>query len=312
MLTTTVDTRSIPGALRSARWREATERFLVPLQIAASGAPVTGRITGTRREDLSLCHLVASAHSGVRTADLASGAGNENFKIAIATHGVVRVSQHGRIAHLTPGRWAVYDTSSEYEVGGSSTFGLFIALVPHAVFGADRAAVAAAAAMPFDPAPATRQLIVAARTRGPLREPVDAISGLVHHAAEKFRARGVDDDAVFARAADIIRRRIDDPDLNPAYLAAVIGVSRRRLYTVFGQRIGPVAEHIRTERMMLARRLLANDPGSTMSVGDIALACGFTDPAHFSRVFRAAFGRSPLQARKTMSAGAFAGAARAA
>lgn len=305
MLTTTVDTRTIPGALRSARWKEATERFLVPLQIAASAAPVTGRITGTRRDDLSLCHLLASAHSGVRTADLAAGAGSENVKIAIATHGVVTVSQHGRVAHLKPGQWAVYDTSSEYEVGGAAAFGLFIALVPHTVFGAGRTAVAAAAAMPFDPAPATRELLTAAQTRGSLRAPVDAIGGFVHHAADRFRARGLDDEAVFTQAADIIRGRIDDPDLSPAYLAAVIGVSRRRLYTVFGQRVGPIAEHIRAERMNLARSLLTDDVAR--SVGDIALACGFADQAHFSRVFRAAFGRSPLQERKA-SAGAFAAA----
>jgi transcriptional regulator GlxA family with amidase domain len=38
-----------------------------------------------------------------------------------------------------------------------------------------------------------------------------------------------------------------------------------------------------------------------MSVVDIAVACGFESPAHFSRVYRAAFGIRPSHQRQRLS-----------
>jgi transcriptional regulator GlxA family with amidase domain len=37
--------------------------------------------------------------------------------------------------------------------------------------------------------------------------------------------------------------------------------------------------------------------GTALSVLDVAIACGFASPSHFSRVYRSAFGRSPARER---------------
>ena len=50
--------------------------------------------------------------------------------------------------------------------------------------------------------------------------------------------------------------------------------------------------------MSRARSLLVQ---TEMSVVEIALACGFENPGHFSRVYRTAFGISPTNQRRRLS-----------
>jgi AraC-like DNA-binding protein len=49
-------------------------------------------------------------------------------------------------------------------------------------------------------------------------------------------------------------------------------------------------------RLARAKRLLKAD--ITMSVGDVALKCGFDDMGYFSRVFKQSFDMTPSQYRK--------------
>lgn len=54
-------------------------------------------------------------------------------------------------------------------------------------------------------------------------------------------------------------------------------------------------EWLNQRRLQMACQYLS---GTTKSVGEIALACGFDSQFYFSRVFRRQFGQSPLQYRK--------------
>jgi AraC-like DNA-binding protein len=59
-----------------------------------------------------------------------------------------------------------------------------------------------------------------------------------------------------------------------------------------------VSRWIRTRRLERCRADLRNPALSDLTVTSIALRRGFTDPAHFSRLFRAAFGTTPSQYRR--------------
>jgi transcriptional regulator GlxA family with amidase domain len=83
----------------------------------------------------------------------------------------------------------------------------------------------------------------------------------------------------------------------------VLGVSRRYLYDLFAADIGPVAHYTRTVRLERARDLLGSAADSGRSVADIAVECGLPDPAHFSRLFRRAYGVPPAAYRRSAAAG---------
>jgi AraC family transcriptional regulator len=75
-------------------------------------------------------------------------------------------------------------------------------------------------------------------------------------------------------------------------LARVAAFSPFHFHRIFAATIGePPAEFIRRLRLEKAARLLHSAP--PLSVTEIALSCGFSTPALFSRLFRDRFGEAP-------------------
>ena len=84
--------------------------------------------------------------------------------------------------------------------------------------------------------------------------------------------------------------------LSMADLAAAVGLSPRRLETLFraaaGMTPGAWALH---QRLQAARRLTAETP---LPLAEIALRTGFSSAATLGRAFRKAFGASPGRLRR--------------
>ncbi|RKF48359.1 GlxA family transcriptional regulator [Paraburkholderia fungorum] len=94
------------------------------------------------------------------------------------------------------------------------------------------------------------------------------------------------------QAAHFIEQRIDNPPTLDV-IARYVGVGRRQLERAFHDALGlsPMA-FLRSLRLEYGSWLLLNNP---RSITQIALDCGFSDGAHFSRDFRAHFGVSPRE-----------------
>ncbi|MCK1496706.1 GlxA family transcriptional regulator [Bradyrhizobium sp. 188] len=86
---------------------------------------------------------------------------------------------------------------------------------------------------------------------------------------------------------------------NPASrkeLARLAEVSLRHLERLFRQHLGcSIGEHYLALRLERARDLVRQ---TSLSVLEIALACGFTSASHFSRTYRTRFGEAPLIERR--------------
>ena len=84
---------------------------------------------------------------------------------------------------------------------------------------------------------------------------------------------------------------VDDPLLKGPFLARKIGLSESQLYRKLKALTGKsTALFIRHIRLQKARQMLANEE---LNVSEVAYACGFSDPAWFSRVFKEEYGISP-------------------
>jgi len=90
-----------------------------------------------------------------------------------------------------------------------------------------------------------------------------------------------------------IDANLHDPGLTPARIAAEHGVSLRYLYRLFADEAESPAEAIWRRRLEGARRELADRATPHTRISVTARRWGFTDPRHFARRFRAAYGITP-------------------
>ncbi len=101
-----------------------------------------------------------------------------------------------------------------------------------------------------------------------------------------------------AKAVEIMRAAIEEP-VSIMRIAAEVGVSARQLERLFGKHLNTSPKKYMLElRLERARHLLLQ---TEMSVIEIAVACGFENPGHFARVYRAAYGVTPTRQRSRIS-----------
>ncbi|MDB5576367.1 MAG: hypothetical protein JWR80_1543 [Bradyrhizobium sp.] len=84
-----------------------------------------------------------------------------------------------------------------------------------------------------------------------------------------------------------------DPQVTPAAIAAQNRISKRYLHTLLATANTTFGRELLTARLDRARSLLQDERFRFTAVNEIALMCGFTDPAHFTRRFRAILGHPP-------------------
>jgi AraC family transcriptional regulator, glycine betaine-responsive activator len=104
------------------------------------------------------------------------------------------------------------------------------------------------------------------------------------------------------KLATVIQRmeaNIEEP-ISPMLLARDVGMSTRQLERLFRRYLNRSPKRYYMElRLAKARNLLLQ---TDMSVINVALACGFTSPSHFSKCYRALYRTTPYRERGTSEA----------
>jgi transcriptional regulator GlxA family with amidase domain len=105
-------------------------------------------------------------------------------------------------------------------------------------------------------------------------------------------------------AAALMEANIEEP-LSLDEIAALVGVSRRQIERLFKRYVGQVpTKYYLDMRLRRARELLLQ---TAMSIMEIAVACGFQSPPHFSKCYRNLFGHTPSAERQGSRALALVG-----
>ncbi len=96
--------------------------------------------------------------------------------------------------------------------------------------------------------------------------------------------------AHLARAIDLMQDSVESP-VSPSDIAVELGISTRQLERLFGKYLNTSPKKYFMEmRLERAQKLLLQ---TESSVTEVAVACGFESPGHFSRVYRSSFGVTP-------------------
>ena len=102
-----------------------------------------------------------------------------------------------------------------------------------------------------------------------------------------------------SRVVQAMEINIEEP-ISPSILAREVGMSTRQLERLFRRYLNRSPKRYYMElRLQKARNLLMQ---TDMSVIEIALACGFASPSHFSKCYRAQYGTTPYRERGAQAA----------
>jgi transcriptional regulator GlxA family with amidase domain len=97
-----------------------------------------------------------------------------------------------------------------------------------------------------------------------------------------------------SQVIQMMESNIEEP-ISPADLAAHVGMSTRQLERLFRRYLSRSPKRYYMElRLQKARNLLMQ---TDMSVINVALACGFASPSHFSKCYRAHYQTTPYRER---------------
>jgi transcriptional regulator GlxA family with amidase domain len=102
-----------------------------------------------------------------------------------------------------------------------------------------------------------------------------------------------------SQVIQMMEANIEEP-ISPADLAEDVGMSTRQLERLFRRYLNRSPKRYYMElRLQKARNLLMQ---TDMSVINVALACGFASPSHFSKCYRAHYSTTPYRERGTQGA----------
>jgi AraC-like DNA-binding protein len=306
----------VPPSRRVETWLSVVCDTLGPLDVKMDrDIPLHGRIEVAQLGPLGVGAVHTSTpHSVYRTPRLIRRHDPELYRVVLAVSGTVLLRQDGREARLRSGDLTIYDFSRPYELVYDSAVQLAVFSFARDLLAAPTDSVRRLTAVPISGCEGTAALTVpllrrvaqdvdtyqpssAARLSTVV---MDLLATTVAERASQVAALTpeIRERVLLRRVHEFVEQHLGDATLNPGAVAAANHVSLRHLHRLFESQDTTVAAWIRHRRLERCRRDLADPALFDRSVSTIAARWGLPDPAHFSRLFRRAYGMPPAEYRR--------------
>ncbi len=312
-----LSTESVAADQRLAYWIDMICKTYVQLECDALGnanaACFNGEIRSHHLPGLGLSVIRSAAQHVMRTPREIARASDDYFIVSIQTSGRGVISQDGRDAVLSPGDFAIYDSTRPYVLHFDDDFEeIVLKLRRDQLRSVVRDTEKLTATAVSGRAGAGHLMINMIRT---LSDEVDTLqpasaaavaSSVVNILVAGLQSlpacNGVDPSSMtayhVARFKRLVDERLRDPALSVAAIAAELGISVSHLHRLFKCDPLPPAQYVWNRRLEACGRELLDPRRGKASVAEIAFGWGFNDAAHFSRAFRGRFGCSPREWRQ--------------
>jgi AraC-like DNA-binding protein len=310
-------TLDLPPGQRFEYWKHVLSDTFVPLEVSSpSGeADFRGRLRGCDLGGLRLIEVHAEPHTARRTARLTRVAPAGCYKIGVQLRGTAVLIQDGREAMLTPGDFTFYDTDRPYTLAFSDPHRMLVLVFPRDTLGLPQPQLAALTATRFSGREGGMASLIGPFL-GQVAELLDEVGcgggvglrlagnvvdllGTV--LAERLDRVPAEPDAahraLMLQITAFIEDHLGEADLAPGQIAAAHHISLRQLHKLFHASGTTVAGWIRHRRLERCGHDLRDPRCATRSVAAVGARWGYPDPAHFSRLFKAAYGMGPRDYR---------------
>jgi AraC-like DNA-binding protein len=305
-----VDTLHVPPGERFECWHEAASKIFFPLQVERSQRePFFGRVLGHRLGPVQAFRVSGDPNTCIRTPRSIGQGDPEELQLHLVRRGTCRVSQQDRASELVPGDLTTQDTSRPYTIDIDEPFELIVFNFPKYLLGphADRISARTAMRIAGDSGLASRVApfltgILDGLDDGSISESdglTDSMLGILRSLFSSGRPAVPADQAglLLRRIRAYVEEHLHEPGLGPEQIAAAHYISVRYLHKIFQGEETTVSRFVQQRRLERCRRDLADPALAGRTIESLCSPWGVTNPDHFSRVFRAAYGCSPRQWR---------------
>ncbi|MFH8805622.1 helix-turn-helix domain-containing protein [Streptomyces sp. NPDC017936] len=304
-------TDALPAHHRRAYWRGALSETFGAVSTTVPDEVCSGTIRTTPLGRLQAVTVDGDRLSALRTRRLVSQDDQDEYVVVkLLDKGGARLEQDGREALLGPGDLFVYDMARPLRLTFPESFRTKSLVLPRDVLGLSESDMTRVTARPLGPgtplgallSPFLAGLVDGAGNYPPRTGELMArnVVDLLGVMADEVLGRPAGDTpggnrALLLRIQAFIDRHLADGDLTPQAIARAHHISLRYLHKLFESEDATVGRWIQRRRLEECRRDLALHVNATIAA--VAHRWGFTSAAHFSRVFRAAYGMAPREWR---------------
>jgi AraC-like DNA-binding protein len=309
-------TSSVHARDRLDFWREEATKAIVAHEFnARAGRSFRGLIRTASLGPLALAQLDCDPCAVARTEPCIRRNTDDDLLLHMPLAGSIALRQDGRDANASLNDIFILDPRRPFALSVQAPVRTLVVKVPRSELQARLGDVTALTARPI-----TRRKPVGALASGFLAMLPARVDGLDTAASTKVAQQLLDLVALafgaeagsapglsssrtttLLRLQSSIESRLCDPTLRPARAAADAGISVRYANTLLAQEGTSLERFIVLRRLQLCRRLLEDPAHARRTASEIAYSCGFSDVSHFTRRFRAQFGRSPGECRPQRS-----------
>jgi len=308
-----VSTQGIDARDRLAFWEHHNAEALVGLTCRTYEADgLIARQVNLGFGAVRVADISGNAHVIERPPGLVRSRPKDATFVSLLLEGEAFFYHPGGCLTLAPGDVVVYRTDRPYLFGFGRSMRQLLIDVPHGMFEERCAGVAAdSPRLITGPGPGTsaagaralRSLLLGAVTAPAAAG--EAVGDQVLDLVETLGSgRGAPVSAArLLVATTYVSDHLQDRALCADAVARAVGVTTRHLNRAFAAEGTTVTELIRTSRLERARRDLTRTGADADRIGDVAGRWCFSSQAHFTRLFRDAFGCTPTQYRAAQSSG---------
>lgn len=302
----TLSTRRMEPRLRTPAWEAHNRSHLIGIR---AGSPSEDGLTGAIRtvvlDGMSVSEISANSHTVERTTRATQQLPRNSVQLTFVLSGRSFHFDADGPTTVRPNEVAVYDSDRPFLLGFSDDMHAVVASVRRESldevgladsFRRMRTWSLSGGSMESDRA---RTVLSAVRsafdtTTGDGRHTVSGVGAAIHQLATPGAGSL---DAYFALAMTHIRQYLADPSLSAGAVARAVNVSERHLGRAFARHDTSIAQAIQRARLDEAHHQLSSPGSAHLSAADIGARWGFVSSAHFSRIFKGAFGATPAQVR---------------
>lgn len=296
-------------------FRSAVSSSFVPLRVSGDARrPFSAVLTSACADDVEFTEVKARPHLVERTPDTIARGGEGYFKVSLLLSGSSMLVQDGREVLMRPGDLTIYDTSRPYSLLFDEDFQNLIMMFSKSRLDLPPAFVDELTAVSLSEeqrhlspvvtsflAQFPRQLMpLDTQLRAKLaRTSLDLLGTLLSSILCTAPEEADPHTQLFQRIRGHIDINLGAPDLCPEQIATAHFISVRTLHSIFRRAGTTVSTWVRERRLERCRADLVDPAFADQAVSTVALRWGFTDAAHFSRVFKAQYGVPPREIRQS-------------